>query len=233
MLNISFYCLLTSSALKIITIAIEMSLVKLYPLIVFLFCISCKKEEGNIPGKQQLQTIPANDTLQAIITGNTLLTNTHTWYIQDWVYISNEATIQIEPGTVIDLLPGKKGSGLIITRGSKILAKGQPYFPISILVKDTVSPIWNGIVLLGRNSQSKMIFSHDKLVGGREFVYGGYLPEDTSAIMQYVHMDYVPLKDPALTPGVLLMGTGSGTVIKDISLRATGKKVSINDIQKD
>lgn len=193
-----------------------------------LFFVSCKKEDGSNPVNQQLQTIPANDTLQAVITGNTLLTNTHTWYIKDWVYVSNEATIQIEPGTVIDLLPGKQGSGMIITRGAKILAKGMPYAPISFRVKDTISNnVWNGIVLLGRAPQPKpfTVFSTAQLAGGRELVYGGHFPEDTSGILQYIQMDYVAIKYPvsALTPGILLLGTGSGTFIRDIRLRSAGK----------
>ena len=216
-----------------------MNLVKSYiPVIIFLFCISCKKEDENIPGNHQLQTIPVNDTVQTVITGNTLLTNTHKWYIRDWVYVSNEATLQIEPGTVIELLPGKKGSGLIITRGSKIIAKGQPYFPVSIHVRDTINNnVWNGIVLLGRAPQSKLfkIFSSEQLAEGREFIYGGYLSKDTSAILQYVNIDYVPLKNiqPALTPGILSLGTGSGTVIRNIWLRAAGKSQSVNRIKRD
>lgn len=216
-----------------------MKFVKTYlPVIVFLFCISCKKEDENLPGNYQLQTIPVNDTIQAVITGNTLLTSTHKWYIRDWVYVSNEATLQMEPGTIIELLPGKKGSGLIITRGSKIIAKGQPYLPVSIHVKDTVSNnLWNGIVLLGRAPQSRLfkIFSSEQLADGRELIYGGYLSKDTSAILQFVNIDYVPLKNttPALTPGIISLGTGSGTVIRDIWLRAAGKPQSVNKIRKD
>jgi hypothetical protein len=192
-------------------------------LIGFLLWSSCKKEDEHMSVNHQLQTIPANDTLPAIITVNTLLTNTHIWYIRDWVYVSNEATIQIEPGTIINLLPGKQGTGIIITRGAKMLAKGMPYAPISFRVKDTVSNVWNGVVLLGRAPQSTpfTVFSNEQLGGGKELVYGGHLPADTSAILQYVQIDYVAVH--TLTPGILSLGTGSGTSIKNVWLRAAGK----------
>lgn len=224
------YCIYSTPALK----NIAMRTYSFYLLAIgFLLSSSCKKEEEEIRVNNQLQTIPVNDTLQAVITGNTLLTNTHTWYIKDWVYVSNEATIQMEPGTIVNLLPGKQGSGIVITRGAKILAKGTPYAPVSFRIKDTIdNHMWSGIVLLGRAPQHKpfTIFSNEQLAGGKELVYGGHFSADTSGILQYIEIDYVQV--PALTQGILSLGTGSGTSIKDVKLHAAGKH-NLTPVKKD
>jgi hypothetical protein len=118
--------------------------------------IACEKDE-HLSEVAQVNTmmIPMRDTLPPVIAENTLLTNTHPWYIAGWVYVSNEATLTIEPGTVIRIAGEKEaGAGLVITRGAKIMARGFSNWPILFQLTDT-SPRWSGIVLLGRAPQKK------------------------------------------------------------------------------
>ena len=63
------------------------------------------------------------------ITANTTWTNSNVYFMQGFVYVKNNATLTIEPGTIIKGDKGTKAA-LIITRGAKIIADGTPQLPI-------------------------------------------------------------------------------------------------------
>ncbi|HEY1164503.1 MAG TPA: hypothetical protein VGE90_05030 [Chitinophaga sp.] len=175
---------------------------------------ACEKEE-HISAAPQVSTvmIPMRDTLPPVIAENTLLTNTHPWYIAGWVYVSNEATLTIEPGTIIKIT-GKEdtGAGLVITRGAKIMARGLNDWPILFqLNNDTRS--WSGIVLLGKAPQ-KTPYPNSA------WAYGGELPDDSSGVLQHIRIVTNPCKNDVagkqLQNGLLLLGAGRKTVVKDV-----------------
>lgn len=172
--------------------------------------ISACEREDNTPAvpKVDVMMMPATDTLPPVIAENTLLTNTHIWYIRDWVYVANDATLTIEPGTVIQLLNRKDtGSGLVITRGAKIIAAGQPNWPIIFQMNDKAVACdnsWSGIVLLGRTPQKK--------IAGSKWAYGGEQPDDSSGVLRHVRI----VKTSCAHTGLLLLGTGHRTVVEDV-----------------
>ncbi|WP_217607103.1 hypothetical protein [Chitinophaga sp. GbtcB8] len=185
----------------------------------------CKKEPVAAAANVGVQTIPLQDTLRKIITENILLTNNHPWYIEGWVYVSNEATLHIEPGTVIKIITpltayGKEsGGGLVITRGAKIVAEGLQQLPVLFRLNDTTCNTgWKGIILLGKAPQTgagKVLENISSLTGSTGLAYGGQEPEDSSGVMRHVRMEGMEL---------LLRGTGSRTVIADITIQPTGNK---------
>jgi hypothetical protein len=188
--------------------------------------VCCEKNDAELTaGPQRVATIPANDTLRDIITENILLTNIHPWYIDGWVFVTNEAILEIEPGTEIIFLGNKsRHSGLVITRGAKIEAIGEPASPIRFRPQISAGKPagWMGVVLLGRAPQRRTfnVYEHPFLPEGIGLSYGGNLPEDNSGILRYVYIDYIPVKNNEIPPGLLMLGTGSGTDVRDLRLRA-------------
>ncbi len=198
---------------------------------------ACKKDDDS-PAASAINTeiIPAGDTLRHIITDNTLLTNTHTWYVDGWTYVSNESTLRIEPGTEIRVLTHNTrnkenaGGGLVITRGSKIVAAGMPALPVHFILEDTIgcNGVWSGIIVLGKAPlQTKLRITNNVLLpGGNELAYGGTLPDDSSGVLRYVRIDGVPCNTTKgkFPSGLLLLGIGSKTDVREITIYPVGSE---------
>ncbi|GAA0540084.1 hypothetical protein [Chitinophaga japonensis] len=202
--------------------------------------VSCEKEDAmSAPAPANIQTVPYQDTLRGVITENTLLINNRTWYIDGLVYVSNEATLTIEQGTVIKVVTGKRetiqprlNGGLVITRGAKIMARGTPVRPIHFTVTDSSDNshnAWCGMMLLGRAPVKKTPARQGTLIlpSGNGLAYGGDIPEDSSGVLEYIRFDYLQIppnkikktQQRSLQPGLLLLGTGSHTIVKDVVMR--------------
>lgn len=179
---------------------------------------ACEKEENMSTAPQvDMTMIPVTDTLPPIIAENTLLTNTHTWYIEGWVSVSNEATLIIEPGAIIKIVKKRDtGGGLVITRGAKIIASGLSNWPIHFQLNgaaNATSNRWSGIILLGRAPQTKPYSSLDDITSARSsggWAYGGNKSDDSSGVLKHVRIT------TAFPEGLLLLGVGSKTLIQDI-----------------
>jgi hypothetical protein len=186
-------------------------------LIMYAGVTACEREDNTPAGpKVDVMMMPVTDTLPPVIAENTLLTNTHTWYIKDWVYVTNEATLAIEPGTIIQILNRRDtSSGLVITRGAKIMAAGLKNWPILFQMNDTTGP-WSGIVLLGRAPQKAIHNSSG-------WAYGGGQPDDSSGVLQHVKIAVSPHKGSGnkLPEGLLLLGVGSKTLVQDVVIDTT------------
>ncbi len=207
--------------------------------LLLLLFTACSKDEASNP-IASIQAIPAMDTLRGFIGENTLLTNSRTWYIDGWVYIANEAVLSIEPGTVLKVL--KKGQknidgGLIITRGARIIAPGTQYAPIVLTCSDTLmtyQAVKMAVVLLGRSPEKaplSIITGFGGLNGS--LAYGGQQPDDSSGLLQHMQIIYPYIlhkqiaQQDSLRAGVFPMGTGSKTIIKNITLRQVTPNIQI------
>jgi hypothetical protein len=210
---------------------------------------SCKKEDAlEVSARTTVAVVPHQDTLRGIIAENTLLINNRIWYIDGLVYVGNEATLTIEQGTTIKVLTdsskgGKQpypAGGLIITRGARILANGTSSNPINFTVSDSSDHTaggWSGIILLGRAPVNKPFARQDNLLSptGYGFDYGGELPDDSSGVLQHVRLSYLdtrPYTGKQWRSGLLLMGTGSHTIIKDVTARAIAPKHQLKKTKK-
>ena len=163
--------------------------------------IACEKEDhmSKAPLVSTMM-VPMIDTLPSVIAENTLLTNTHPWYIAGWVYVGNEATLTIEPGTVIKIIGEKDtGAGLVITRGAKIMASGLSNWPILFQLNDTTRG-WSGIVLLGRAPQKSPFPLTENITSASHssgWAYGGEQPDDSSGVLQHIRIAVRPCKGAA------------------------------------
>lgn len=154
------------------------------------------------------------------------------WYAQakymlsGFVYVKNNATLTIEPGTVIKGVSNTKAT-LIIERGSKIMAAGTAEKPI-VFTSDKpagqrATGDWGGVVLCGKAKTNK----HDDgagvgiAEGGIGAYYGGTDDLDNSGVLQFVRIEF---------PGIPLTST-SNSEINGLTLYSVGKSTVIDHIQ--
>src|SRR6187431_1254734 len=92
----------------------------------------------------------ATQILAGNITENTKLVKKEVYIIQGNVYVTNNAILSIEPGTVIFGDRESKGT-LIITKGAQIIAEGSETDPIVFTSNKTTKKAgdWGGIIVLG------------------------------------------------------------------------------------
>jgi hypothetical protein len=168
------------------------------------------------PGTTQYNE--ANQILTGSITQNLKLTKDNTYRLIGTVYVTNNAVLTIEPGTVIR--GDKESCGtLVITKGSKIMAEGTATSPIIFTSNNSTTERrpgdWGGVVILGDAPINKLggvsflDFNFDSAVSH----YGGQDSNSNSGILKYVRIEYSGHKINALKElnGLSLAGVGKGT----------------------
>ena len=187
------------------------------------------------------QVIVSDATINA---GDTYTMSTGTEYVLDgYVYVEAGATLVIEPGVVVKgaVFPSNGTdltSGLIISKGAKILAEGTADAPIiftselddlSMTTELTAADnnTWGGLIILGNS-----IVGED---GGTDVVeglpsgaddprniYGGTDVADNSGILKYVSIRHggADIGADNEINGLTLGGVGNGTVIDYIEIFA-------------
>ncbi|WP_307445939.1 hypothetical protein [Chryseobacterium sp. SORGH_AS_1048] len=165
-----------------------------------------------------------NLILSGKITSSLTLKANNTYKLRGLVYVTNGATLTIEPGTKIVGEADKNGA-LIITRGSKIMAEGTANNPI-IFTSEKPSPKrgdWAGLVILG-GAPTNATFNGQTGVGEIEGginnteglgLYGGTNADDNSGVLKYVRVEYAGyafLPDKEIN-GITFGGVGRGTVV--------------------
>ena len=176
--------------------------------------ISCTKDLGGDDGPIN---VPSSTTLTGNISATTTLTSDKVWTLKGYVYVTDGASLIIQPGTVIKSDVAEKGA-LCIERGAKIIAEGTPDRPIVFTSGQPVgqrSPgDWGGIVILGRAKTNRS--SEPTIEGGIGRPYGGTNDDDNSGVLRYVRIEYAGIaalpnsEINALTLG----GVGKGTTIQ-------------------
>ena len=151
-------------------------------------------------------------------------------FLEDYVFVTNGATLRIQPGTVIK---GTLDTALTITRGSKIEALGTADAPIvftSAQPEGERQPMdWGGLILLGRApiqvDGNPATVDETNIEGfadtfGDRIRYGGDDPDDSSGTLRYVRIEWageVVGEDDELN-GLTLGGVGNGTTIEYVQV---------------
>jgi hypothetical protein len=147
-------------------------------------------------------------TLQGRINADTILRKQNTYILKGLVYMVNNKTMTIEPGTVIKgSFSGSDVAALIITRGSKIVAEGTPTEPI-VFTSASPNPQsgdWGGIIICGKapintsfNGTNGLYQveggidngNGDGLAGAGDAIAPIAVPTDNSGILKYVRIEY-------------------------------------------
>lgn len=173
----------------------------------------------------------------ANVTANTTWTRTNTYLLDTKIYVTNGATLTIEPGTVIKGRPKANpvdATALVIARGAKINAQGTATNPIiftaeSDLLNGNLTQsergLWGGVVILGRSRLNTA--SGQGNVEGIPTTeplgtYGGTDDDDNSGVFRYVqirHSGAIVAANVELN-GLTMGGVGRGTTIEYVDVYA-------------
>jgi hypothetical protein len=182
--------------------------------------------------------------LKGRITKDTLLKKENTYVLDGKVYVSNNATMTIQPGTVIKgAFASAEVSVLVVARGAKIVAEGTATEPI-VFTSNSPNPRpgdWGGVVILGKAAINQTYTvdpattypqNPTALVGAGTFQIeggvdnpwadgicgGGTTPvnTDSSGVLKYVRIEYAGFAAiPDKEINSLTLGAvGSKTVIE-------------------
>lgn len=183
---------------------------------------------------------PVNPVSNVVEVSGEITTNT-TWkadkiyLLKGFVYVTNGATLTIEPGTIIKGDKATKAT-LIVTRGSKINADGTADKPIvftSALAAGARSQgDWGGIIILGKASTNQgtdvMIEGGLQAPTGKDpknyIYYGGTVDNDNSGVLRYVRIEYggIAYSVDNEINGLTLGGVGNGTTLDYIQIYRSG-----------
>ncbi len=166
-------------------------------------------------------------TVSADITANT------TWSgvvkLQNKVYVKNNATLTIAPGTIIR---GDKltQATLIITRGAKLIADGTASNPIVFTSNEAVGSRnegdWGGVVLLGlaKNNQPGGVANIEGIVPTTDTQFGGNFDTDNSGIIKFVRIEFagIALEPNKEVNGITFGSVGSGTIVDNVQVSFSG-----------
>jgi uncharacterized membrane protein len=168
-----------------------------------------------------------NQILAGNITTNTRLVKKNIYMLQGNVYVTNNAILTIEPGTVIIGDYESKGT-LIVTIGAQIIADGLETDPIVFTSNRSMRKAgdWGGIVILGDSpinkfgSYSSVNYDLDASLTS----YGGSNVNSNSGILRYVRIEYAgkKIKSEGNFNSLLLAGVGNKTVIDNIMVSFSG-----------
>ncbi len=165
-----------------------------------------------------------NYILSGKIDKNTTLLKKNVYLLVGTVYVINNATLTIEPGTVIRG-DSKVCGALVITNGSTIIANGSETDPIIFTSNKSASDRragdWGGVMVLGGAPSNKFgsVGYLDFNLDPKFNTYGGENVESNSGILNYVRIEFAGRK---INPTKELNA---------LSLAGIGRKTKVNFIQ--
>jgi hypothetical protein len=224
-------------------------------ILLFVTCVSNAQQEKGIVGltnwlnnwtefnPNKVDYGEANQILAGNITENTKLYKKYIYELQGNVFVTNYATLTIEPGTVIIGDYESKGT-LIITKGSSLIADGLETDPIVFTSNRSLKKAgdWGGIIIMGDAPTNKFgnISNINYDLDPSLSTYGGADPESNSGILRYVRIEYAGKKIKGIGNfnSLLLAGVGKKTILENImvsygagnSFEIDGGELSVNKL---
>jgi hypothetical protein len=200
--------------------------------------VAAVNDDGETPAEADaMGDIAANMVMvRGEITSNTTWTQDNTYVLQGPVFAGvdggADVTLTIEPGTTIlgDPDPpgsGERGSYLVITRGSKIIAdananeadKSVPPDPNNVIVFTSALPRgerargdWGGLVINGKAPINSGAEAEGE---GNSGLFGGTDPNDDSGILRGVRVEFAGdrVTETDELNGIAFQGVGAGTTV--------------------
>jgi len=160
------------------------------------------------------------------ITEDTKLLKRNIYLLSGSVFVTNNATLTIEPGTVIIGDYDSKAS-LTIAKGSAIIADGLETDPIIFTSNRSVKRAgdWGGVIILGDAPTNKFgsgsvtsYYTRPNATTYTNSNYGGDDPASNSGILRHVRIEYAGkrIKDVGYFNGLLLASVGFETILENI-----------------
>jgi len=177
---------------------------------------------------------PENTVYPATTTTvSTDITTNTTWsgviLLQNKIYVKNNATLTIQPGTIIRGDKLTQGT-LIITRGAKINAIGTASQPIIFTSNEAVGNRnegdWGGLVILGlaKNNQPGGVANIEGILPTTDTQFGGNFDNDNSGTLNYVRVEFggIPLEPNKEINGITFGSVGSLTTVDYVQVSFSG-----------
>ena len=184
---------------------------------------SCKTDDDGVdPGVET--PVGETITVKGSITSATTWKATNKYILEGFVYVDNNATLTIEPGTIIKGDKLTKGS-LIVRPGSKLMAEGTVEKPIVFTSSAAKGARnygdWGGIILLGKAPVNK---TPATIEGENVSTFGGTDAADNSGSLKYVRIEFagISFETDKEINGLTFGGVGSGTTIDYIQVSYSG-----------
>ena len=162
-----------------------------------------------------------NQILYGKITTNTTLLKKNTYLLQGPVYVTNNAVLTIEAGTVIKGDSETNGA-LVITKGAQIIANGSETDPIVFTSNKAVKKAgyWAGLIILGDAPINKFggtsSIAYD--LDPASTIYGGTNPSATSGVLRFLRVEFAGKKIKGFKDynALTLAAVGNKTVIENV-----------------
>jgi hypothetical protein len=198
-----------------------------------LLAVSCSK--NNNDDDPEIINPEGSVQVSGDIKTNTTWTADKIYNLKGYVYVTDGATLTIEPGTIIKGDKATKAT-LVITRGSKISAIGTVDKPIvftsGVAAGARREGDWGGLILLGKAKHNKGVNNRIEggltpTAGGDEAKYiqfGGTDDADNSGTLKYVRVEYagIPFSVDNEINGITFGAVGSGTTIEYVQVYRSG-----------
>ncbi len=203
--------------------------------------VGCSSDD-NDPIAVDDDPTPVNSVLTGQITEDFTLTNDVIWTLDGRVTVTNEATLTIDPGTIIKAETGQdsNASVLIIARNANIEANGSASNPIIFTsvtdnielgqiagtnLNETDRGLWGGVIVLGNARASLSGDATENQIEGipasdRNGLYGGNDDSDDSGTLNYISIRHggALIGEGNEINGLTLGGVGTGTTVSNIEV---------------
>lgn len=173
----------------------------------------------------------ANQILAGNIAVNTKLYKKNKYLLQGNVYVTNNASLTIEPGTVIIGDFESKGT-LIITKGATIIADGLETDPIVFTSNRSLKKAgdWGGIIILSDAPINKFggvssVNPANSYLNPILTSFGGINSNSNSGILRYVRIEFAGAKlinGGGNLNSLLLAGVGNKTILENLMISYSG-----------
>jgi len=180
----------------------------------------------------------ATHILSGNITEDTVLYKKNTYLLLGNVFVTNNAVLSIEPGTVI-LGDSESNATLTITVGAAIIAEGTLYDPIVFTSNKMTKKAgdWGGIIILGdghtnnfgQNSVTSL-YTDLEPSNYANTNFGGEGLKNNSGFISYVRIEYAgaKFKNAQVPNALLLAGVGAETSINNVMVSySAGNAVNV------
>ncbi len=172
----------------------------------------------------------AEEKLPNIIANHTYLRNDIVYFMTGDVYVTNNASLTIQEGTIIRC-DHENPANLIVTKGAKLIALGSKAYPIVFTSnkapKSRGNGDWGGIVIAGSGKVNTV--SGNGLIEGNfkpQFsIYGGNQPDEETTILSHIRIEFAgnSAKRKEGANGLSLYGIGSSSLIDNIMVSYSGQ----------
>ena len=166
--------------------------------------------------------------VDANITANTSWTKDKRYLLKANIFVTNNATLTIQAGTIIFGDKTAKGA-LVIERGAKLMAAGTAAEPI---VFTSSSPAgfrnagdWGGLIILGKAKNNQNTNQNiEGVTAGAFGQYGGDVADDNSGTITYVRVEFagIALSTDNEINGITFGSVGSGTTFNHVQVSYSG-----------